>query len=171
MLAAIRALNAAKVSTKGDLVFVATVQEEVGLKGMDYWLNHNPKPDLLIGLDGGLGPIAYGALGIYWTKYVFTSPGSHTVLSRGKPTPVKALSAAIDNIYKLQYGPLPEGAVINVGQVHGGVVQGIGQARMENCGDDRETGQLLTGSQTVTVRLSYDARQIGVSGAGVSVLE
>lgn len=122
MLAAIRALNAAKVSTKGDLVFVATVQEEVGLKGMDYWLNHNPKPDLLIGLDGGLGPIAYGALGIYWTKYVFTSPGSHTVLSRGKPTPVKALSAAIDNIYKLQYGPLPEGAVINVGQVHGGVI-------------------------------------------------
>lgn len=122
MLAAIRALNAAKISTKGDLVFVATVQEEVGLRGMDYWLNHNPKPDLLIGLDGGLGPVAYGALGIYWTKYVLTSPGSHTVTSRGKPTPVKALSEAIDSIYRLQYAPLPEGAVINVGQVHGGVI-------------------------------------------------
>lgn len=122
MLAAIRALNAAKITTKGDLIFVATVQEEVGLRGMDYWLKHNAKPDLLIGLDGGLGPVNYGALGIYWTRYVFTSPGSHTVTSRGKPTPVKALSAAIDSIYALQYAPLPEGAVINVGQVHGGVI-------------------------------------------------
>ena len=122
MLAAIRALNAAKVTTKGDLVFVATVQEETGLRGMDFWLQHNPRPDLLIGLDGGLGPVNYGALGIYWTRYVFTSPGSHTVTSRGKPTPVKALSDAIDGIYKLQYAPLPEGAVINVGQVHGGVI-------------------------------------------------
>ena len=32
------------------------------------------------------------------------------------------------------------------GQVHGGLVQGIGQALMENCVYDRETGQLLTGS-------------------------
>jgi aerobic carbon-monoxide dehydrogenase large subunit len=32
------------------------------------------------------------------------------------------------------------------GQVHGGLVQGIGQALIENCVYDRETGQLLTGS-------------------------
>jgi carbon-monoxide dehydrogenase large subunit len=32
------------------------------------------------------------------------------------------------------------------GQVHGGIVQGIGQALMENCVYDNETGQLLTGS-------------------------
>ncbi|WP_427915410.1 xanthine dehydrogenase family protein molybdopterin-binding subunit [Ramlibacter sp. MMS24-I3-19] len=32
------------------------------------------------------------------------------------------------------------------GQVHGGIAQGIGQAMMENCVYDRETGQLLTGS-------------------------
>jgi carbon-monoxide dehydrogenase large subunit len=32
------------------------------------------------------------------------------------------------------------------GQVHGGLVQGIGQALMENCVYDKETGQLLTGS-------------------------
>jgi carbon-monoxide dehydrogenase large subunit len=32
------------------------------------------------------------------------------------------------------------------GQVHGGVAQGIGQALMEQCVYDRETGQLLTGS-------------------------
>ena len=42
------------------------------------------------------------------------------------------------------------GRVINPmvveGQVHGGIVQGIGQALMEHCVYDPETGQLLTGS-------------------------
>ncbi len=42
------------------------------------------------------------------------------------------------------------GRVINPliveGQVHGGIVQGIGQALYENCVYDEETGQLLTGS-------------------------
>ncbi len=32
------------------------------------------------------------------------------------------------------------------GQVHGGLAQGIGQAMLENCVYDQETGQLLTGS-------------------------
>jgi len=32
------------------------------------------------------------------------------------------------------------------GQVHGGLAQGIGQALMEACVYDRESGQLLTGS-------------------------
>ena len=42
------------------------------------------------------------------------------------------------------------GTIINPmiveGQVHGGLVQGIGQALLERCVYDRETGQLLTGS-------------------------
>lgn len=42
------------------------------------------------------------------------------------------------------------GTIINPmiveGQVHGGLVQGIGQALLENCVYDRETGQLVTGS-------------------------
>jgi len=32
------------------------------------------------------------------------------------------------------------------GQVHGGVAQGLGQALLEHCVYDRESGQLLTGS-------------------------
>ena len=32
------------------------------------------------------------------------------------------------------------------GQVHGGIVQGIGQALAEGCVYDKESGQLLTGS-------------------------
>lgn len=122
MLATIRALNAAKVVTQGDLVFVGTVQEELGLRGMDHWLRTNPKPDLLIAMDGGLGPVSYGALGIYWTRYRFTADGAHTLNSRGRPTPVKALADVIPRIYALSPPPLPNGAVINVGQVHGGVI-------------------------------------------------
>ncbi len=122
LLAVIRAMRIGNVKTKATFIFVATVQEELGLKGMDWWLDHNPKPDLLVGMDGGLGPIMYGALGIYWSKYVFTGAGSHTVTSRGKPTPVKAVADAIAHIYQVNVPPLPQGAVYNVGQIHGGVI-------------------------------------------------
>ena len=122
MLATLRAMNAVKFRHKGDIVFVGSTQEELGLKGFTYWLDHNPRPDLLIVPDGSYGSVAYGALGIYWTKYVFTSPGSHTLASRGKPTPVRAVAEAIDKLYQLQFPALPDGAVMNIGQVHGGAI-------------------------------------------------
>ncbi|MFN9097963.1 MAG: M20 family metallopeptidase [Gemmatimonadaceae bacterium] len=120
MLATLRTMNATKFRHTGDIVFIGTVQEELGLKGADYWLANNPRPDLLIAPDGAYGSVAYGALGIYWTRYVFTSPGAHTLASRGRPTPVKAVAEAIDKLYALQFGPLPDGAVMNIGQIHGG---------------------------------------------------
>jgi tripeptide aminopeptidase len=120
MLATLRAMNATKFTSKGDIIFIATVQEELGLKGMEYWLQHNPKPDLLIVPDGAYGSVAYGALGIYWTKFVFTHPGAHTLASRGIATPVKAVAEAINRLYELQFAALPDGAVMNIGQIHGG---------------------------------------------------
>ena len=122
MLATLRAMNAVKFRHKGDIIFVGSTQEELGLRGFTYWLDHNPRPDLLIVPDGSYGSVAYGALGIYWTKYVFTSPGSHTLASRGKPTPVRAVAEAIDKLYQLQFPALPDGAVMNIGQVHGGAI-------------------------------------------------
>ncbi|MEO7362550.1 MAG: M20/M25/M40 family metallo-hydrolase [Gemmatimonadaceae bacterium] len=120
MLATIRTMNATGYKHKGDIIFIATVQEEVGLKGAAYWLAHNPRPDLLVAPDGAFGSVAYGALGIFWTKYVFTSPGGHTLASRGRATPVRALAETIDRLYALQFSPLPDGAVMNIGQIHGG---------------------------------------------------
>lgn len=122
MLATLRAMNVAKFRHKGDILFVGSTQEELGLRGFTWWLDHNPRPDLLIVPDGSYGSVAYGALGIYWTKYVFTSPGSHTLASRGKPTPVRAVAEAIDKLYQLQFPALPDGAVMNIGQVHGGAI-------------------------------------------------
>ncbi|HEX6748920.1 MAG TPA: M20/M25/M40 family metallo-hydrolase [Longimicrobium sp.] len=122
MLAVVRALNRARVRTRGDLVVVATVQEELGLRGMDWWLAHNPRPDMVVAVDGGLGPVSYGALGIYWTRYRFTGEGSHTNSSTGKPHPAHALADAIRSIYELRIPEGRGGAVYNVGMVGGGQV-------------------------------------------------
>lgn len=122
MLAVVRAMKETQFKHKGDIIFIGTVQEEVGLKGSAYWLAHNPKPDLLIAPDGAYGSVSYGALGIYWTKYVFVAPGGHTLASRGRPTPVKAIAEAVDKLYQLQFPALPDGAVMNIGQIHGGMI-------------------------------------------------
>jgi tripeptide aminopeptidase len=123
MLAVVRALNAAKVRTRGDLVFVGTVQEELGLRGMDYWLEKNPGvADVLVALDGGLPNVSYGALGIYWTRYLFRGEGSHTNTSAGKPHPARALAEAIRSIYEIRVPEGRGGAVYNVGILDGGKV-------------------------------------------------
>lgn len=122
MLAVIRAMNRANVRTRGDIVLVATTQEELGLRGMDWWLAHNPRPDMLVAVDGGLGPVNYGALGIYWTRYHFTGEGSHTNSSTGKPHPAHALADAIRSIYELRIPEGRGGAVYNVGMMGAGKV-------------------------------------------------
>lgn len=131
MLAAIRAMQAAGLRTRGDLVFVGTVQEELGLNGMHYWLDHNPEvADMLIALDGGLGSVNYGALGIYWSRMVFRGEGSHTLSSRGKPHPARAAAQCILDIYEIPLPPrdAPVTAVYNVGMLRGGhVVNAIAQ--------------------------------------------
>ena len=123
MLATIRALNHAKVQTKGDLIFIATVQEELGLIGMDYWLEKNPgRADHVIAIDGGIGSVNYGALGIYWTRYHFSGAGSHTNSSAGKPHPARALADAIRSIYEIRIPEGRGGAVYNVGMLDGGKI-------------------------------------------------
>ena len=129
MLATIRAMNRAGVRTQGDVIFVATVQEELGLVGMNYWLDNNPGvTDMLVAMDGGLGGVSYGALGIYWTRYWFRGEGSHTNSSTGKPHPVRALSEAVDRIYELEIPEGQGGAVFNIGMIGGGkIFNGIPQ--------------------------------------------
>ncbi len=123
MLAVVRALNRAQVRTRGDIVFIGTAQEELGLNGMRYWLDHNPGvAAVLVALDGGLPSVNYGALGIYWTRYHFTGEGSHTNTSAGKPHPARALSDAIRSIYEIEIPDGRGGAVYNVGMLDGGKI-------------------------------------------------
>ncbi len=125
MLAAARAMHAAGLKTRGNVFFIGTVQEEPGLFGMDYWLRTNPEiPDMLVALDGGLGPVNYGALGIYWSRMAFSGAGSHTLFSRGKPHPARAAARCILDIYDVPLPPpdAPVTAVYNVGMLRGGKV-------------------------------------------------
>ena len=131
LLQAIRAIRQAQARLKGNLVFVATVQEEVGLKGMRAYLSENRgKVDLLVAVDGGLGTVSYGALGIHWIKFLYTGEGAHTNNSRGKPNPNRAVARAILAISQI---PLPEpdsesSALINIGMIGGGkVINAISQ--------------------------------------------
>ncbi len=131
MLAALRAMNAAGMKTKGDVIFLATVQEELGLRGMRYWLErHREKTDLLVALDGNLGGISYGALGIWWTRYSYAGPGAHTMNSRGRPSPARAVARAILEIYDIPLPP-PDAEstfIYNVGMFGGGkIFNGIPQ--------------------------------------------
>lgn len=125
MLSAARAISAAGLETKGDVYFIGTVQEEIGLQGMYYWIEQNPGvADMLVGLDGGIGAVNYGALGIYWSRMVFSAEGSHTNTSRGKPHPARAASRCILDIYDIPL-PAPDApvsAVYNVGILSGGEV-------------------------------------------------
>ena len=123
-LQTLRALDAAKIQTRGDLIFVFTVQEELGLKGMYYWMDHNPAPAMLVASDGGLGDVNYGALGIYWSKMKFTAPGAHTLNSRNQPHPARAAAQCITDIYSIPLPPsdAPVPAIYNVGILGGGTV-------------------------------------------------
>ncbi len=129
LLSLIEALDHAGIRTRHDLLFLFTVQEETRLVGMREWMKAvQPKPRMLVAVDIGLGGVWYGAFRISRLKFVFTSPGAHTLQSRGVPNPAKAVAEAIRDVYAI---PLPEpepglGAmrlpVLNVGMIGGGTV-------------------------------------------------
>jgi acetylornithine deacetylase/succinyl-diaminopimelate desuccinylase-like protein len=124
-----RALNRAGIKTKGDLIFLASVQEEVGLLGAKHWLETSGyKPDLFIAVDVGAQEVWYGAFRIDQFKFFYTSPGAHTLESRGAPSPAKAVAKAITALYEIPLPAIEAGIgsfklpVMNVGMLGGGTV-------------------------------------------------
>ena len=124
-----RALDRGGVKTKGDLVFLASVQEELGLLGAKHWLETSGyKPDMFIAVDLSANQVWYGALRITQYKFFYTSPGAHTMESRGGPSPARAVAAGIDSIYEIPLPPVVPGLdsfklpVANVGMMGGGTV-------------------------------------------------
>jgi acetylornithine deacetylase/succinyl-diaminopimelate desuccinylase-like protein len=125
LLQMLRALDAAKIQTKGDIITLFTVQEELGLKGMYYWFDHNPKTaDMVVAVDAELGAVNYGALGIYWSKMKFSAPGAHTLNSRDQPNPARGVARCISDIYTIPLPPAndPVPVIYNVGMMGGGSV-------------------------------------------------
>lgn len=122
LLATIRALDAAKVKTAGDLVFVFTVEEETTFKGVKAYVTENKgKIDQYIALDGGYEGFTYAGIGINWYRHHFIGPGGHT---RSRTPPYSAalpLARAIDRIYQLKV-PANPSSNLNIGMLGGSEV-------------------------------------------------
>jgi acetylornithine deacetylase/succinyl-diaminopimelate desuccinylase-like protein len=129
LLEMFRALDRGGVKTKGDLVFLASVQEELGLLGAKHWLETSGyRPDAFIAVDIGSNEVWYGALRVTQYKFFYTSPGAHTLESRGLPSPAKALAAGIHAVSDIPLPPVVPGLdtfklpVANIGMINGGTV-------------------------------------------------
>ncbi len=122
LLATIRALNDARIKTKGDLVFVFTVQEETTMNGARAYVSENKgKIDQYIALDGGYEGFTYAGIGINWYRHHFIGPGGHT---RSQTPPYSAslsLARAIDRIYQLRVPTRPS-SNLNIGMLGGSEV-------------------------------------------------
>jgi tripeptide aminopeptidase len=122
LLASIRALNRADIKTKGDLVFVFTVDEERGLTGAEHYVKENKgKFDYYVALDGGYEGFTYGGIGINWYRHHFLGPGGHT---RSRTPPYSAalpLARAISRIYQLDV-PHDPPSHLNIGMLGGSEV-------------------------------------------------
>ncbi|MCA1565983.1 MAG: M20/M25/M40 family metallo-hydrolase [Acidobacteria bacterium] len=122
LLAMIRALDAARIKTRGDLVFVFTVEEETALRGAEEYVKENKgRIDHYIALDGGYEGFTYGGIGINWYKHHFIGPGGHT---RSRTPPYSAtlpLARAIARIYELEVPTTPS-SNLNVGMLGGSEV-------------------------------------------------
>lgn len=122
LLATIRALNEAKIKTKGNLVFVFTVQEETTMNGARAYVTENKgKIDQYIALDGGYEGFTYAGIGINWYRHHFIGPGGHT---RSRTPPYSAslpLARAIDRIYSLKV-PTNPSSNLNIGMLGGSEV-------------------------------------------------
>jgi acetylornithine deacetylase/succinyl-diaminopimelate desuccinylase-like protein len=122
LLATIRALNEARVKTKGDLVFVFTVEEETTMKGAAAYVRENKgKIDQYIALDGGYEGFTYAGIGINWYRHHFIGSGGHT---RSQTPPYSAslpLARAIDRIYQIKVPTRPS-SNLNIGMLGGSEV-------------------------------------------------
>jgi len=122
LLATIRALDAAKIQTKGDLVFLFTVDEEEGMTGAKHYTKQNKgKVDYYIALDGGYEGFTYAGIGINWYRHHIIGPGGHT---RSRTPPYSAslpMARAIARIYELKVPSNPS-SNLNIGMLGGSEV-------------------------------------------------
>jgi tripeptide aminopeptidase len=122
LLATIRALDAAQVQTRGDLIFVFTTDEEGGLTGAEHFVKENKgKVDYYVALDGGFEGFTYAGIGINWYRHHFLGPGGHT---RSRTPPYSAtlpLARAISRIYQLKVPSSPP-SNLNIGMLGGSEV-------------------------------------------------
>ncbi|MEZ4457795.1 MAG: M20/M25/M40 family metallo-hydrolase [Gemmatimonadales bacterium] len=123
VLAVARAMSLAKVTTKGDVVFVGNVGEEGpgNLRGVRHLFGEKSAGpvDAFVSVDG----IGYGlvsrAVGSNRYLVSFEGPGGHSYGAFGMPNPIHAMGRAIAGIGDIQVPEHPK-TTFNVGIVEGG---------------------------------------------------
>jgi acetylornithine deacetylase/succinyl-diaminopimelate desuccinylase-like protein len=164
LLATIRALNDAKVKTKGDLVFVFTVQEETTMNGARAYVTENKgKIDQYIALDGGYEGFTYAGIGINWYRHHFIGPGGHT---RSRTPPYSAslpLARAIERIYLLKV-PTNPSSNLNIGMLGGSEVVNAKAADAWFTVDLRSTSNEVIANleKQIQIILNEEAARVGM---------
>jgi tripeptide aminopeptidase len=122
LLASLRALDAAHIKTKGDLIFVFTIDEERALTGAKQFVKENKgRVNYYVALDGGYEGFTYGGIGIKWYRYHFIGPGGHTRSSTPPYSATLPLARAISRIYELKV-PSDPPSNLNIGMLGGSEV-------------------------------------------------
>jgi acetylornithine deacetylase/succinyl-diaminopimelate desuccinylase-like protein len=126
LLAMIRAMDAAAITTRSDILFVGDVGEEgLGdLRGMKHLFLKGPYKDRIktfISMDGAGGgdDITHGAVGSKRYRATFKGPGGHSYGAFGIVSPAFAMGNAIQKFGRIQVPASPK-TTFNVGVMGGG---------------------------------------------------
>jgi acetylornithine deacetylase/succinyl-diaminopimelate desuccinylase-like protein len=123
LLAIAKTLQAQKVETNGNLIFVANVGEEgLGdLRGTRHLFAEELKNRIthFISIDGGGLGITIGAVGSLRYRVTYTGAGGHSYGAFGLPNPIHALGRLIEKVSRFQTPAKPK-TTFNVGKIEGG---------------------------------------------------
>jgi tripeptide aminopeptidase len=124
LLSFIRALDEAKIKTKGDIVFMGNVGEEGpgDLRGMKYLFGDGPlAKDIkyFISFEPGRDRVTNGGVGSKRYRTTFKGPGGHSLGAFGIVNPSYALGNMIVEFGKTKV-PTTARTVYNVGVINGG---------------------------------------------------
>lgn len=165
MLAVVRAMNAAKIRTSVDILFVGNVGEEGegDLRGVKFLLHKGKYKDRIrkfVAIEGGeQGTITRGGVGSLRYRVSFKGPGGHSYGAFGLVNPAFAMGSAIAKFSHLQVPAEPK-TTFNVGVVSGGTSVNSIPAEVEMLVDMRSVScaelKKLNGAFLALVRAAVD---------------
>jgi len=175
MLEVLGAMQAQRLQTVGDIIFVATVgEEELGnLRGVKALFRDIKGIDGFISVDGiALDRVVNQGTGSHRHEILFKGPGGHSFNAFGAPSAIHAMGRAIAKIGDLEVPADPK-TTFTVGTVRGGTsVNSIaGEARMAVDLRSNSNAELLRLEDKVmaAIRAAVDDENARWKSRGISV--
>ena len=135
LLAIVRAMDAAKIQTTSDILFIGDVGEEGAgdLRGMKYLFQKGPYKDrikMFMSMEGGASDrLTNGGVGSKRYRVTFKGPGGHSYGAFGLVNPAYALAGAMARVSKLQVPASPK-TTFSVGVIGGRHVRQLDPLRV-----------------------------------------